>query len=82
MTDRELTSRGFRVYLNRDSGDGVRVSQSSCVASGDTDFDTYPVRIYGGIDPDGHVHLSVEQARKVRDALTVYLDEAEPRGAP
>lgn len=84
MTAKKYTARGFRVYYE-DAEDaaknqGLYVVQSSCVAAGDEEYDVYPVRIYGGIDADGHVHLSREQAEKVRNALNTYLQEAEQGG--
>lgn len=68
------TQRGFRIYHEDDR---LRVSESSCIAAGDEAFMIYPVRIYGGIEKDGHVHLSHEQAKLVRAALDVYIQEAD-----
>jgi len=79
MTDPRYTNdRRFRDYYYQDAE--VRVIQSSCVCSGDVGRKVYPVRIFGGIDPGGHVHLSLEQAQRVRDALTVYINESEGAG--
>lgn len=75
------SERGFGIYAELEdlNQNQVRVSQSSLA--------TEPaVRIYS-TNPTGQttgLHLSVEQATLIRDALTVWLDtetgDAEPEG--
>ena len=71
------TERGFGIYMQdfNDLNDQlIQVSESSLA--------TQPaVRIYVGDGPEGGcAHLSIEQARAVRDGLSAYL--AEQEGSP
>lgn len=72
------TERGFSGYLELVDtyGSTVRVQQSSAA---------FVARCWLFVDGpkgnpgfgDGSAHLSVEQARRVRDALSVFIDDAE-----
>lgn len=65
-----VTERGFRVFHREDR---LSVIESSLALEGPH------VRVYGGRPIDGHesVHLSLVDAKAVRDALTTFIDEAE-----
>lgn len=69
------TPRGFRVY-HEDAT--LRVQESSAFAPDGSAGP--PIRLYGGLDADGHIHLSFEQARHVQLALTRHLVDYEARG--
>jgi hypothetical protein len=74
VPNRSVTSRGFDTYDEfRDSyGAAVTVRQSSA-ASG---AHVWLFAEGGGVDRnDGAAHLTVDQARRVRDALDVFIAE-------
>ena len=92
LPPKTFTHRGFGVYLNdmpTDYGDTVSVSESSCA----TDYRAWlRVRGVAHLtgNPEAHAgishgiatgsiaaHLTVEQARSIRDALTTWLEDVE-----
>jgi len=78
MTEKKYSQRGFRIYLeeepNEPNNRKLLVIQSSLVATGAKDYPVYPVRIFGGIEEDGHVHLDLEQAKKASDTLRAVAE--------
>lgn len=75
---RYLTPRGFDVYdeVTTSNGHTVRVQQSSAAMEAH-------VWLFVGDSPvtdSHHPHLTVAQAIRVRDALTVFIDEESREG--
>lgn len=74
MSGRSATPRGFTIYdqLTDTHGCRVRVQQSSSALS-----DCAWVFCEAADGSDASPHLNVEQARRVRDALSAFITEFE-----